>query len=73
LEHWKHWDFYPNEQQHWGWRELNEHGHVLQNSKQLFATRTDCIVDAMHNGYLTRPLTAANDDSATRQKLPALV
>jgi hypothetical protein len=47
------WHFFQNGAGQWCWRHLCR-GEVLRESERAFASRTDCIADAMHHGYLSR-------------------
>jgi hypothetical protein len=48
------WLFYQNEAGLWCWKHTCPEG-VSTDNKRCFASRTDCIVDAMKHGYLTYP------------------
>jgi hypothetical protein len=46
------WQFYQNERGLWCWKHVALDGETREG-KRCFDSRTDCIVDAMHHGYLT--------------------
>jgi hypothetical protein len=60
------WEFLQDEQARWYWRCISE-GTSTQ-SDQRFASRTDCIADAMRHGYLSgtpgcEPVGQVNSDA----------
>ena len=57
------WQFYQNEKGEWCWKHVAATGATL-HSETCFSSRTDCIADAMRNGYLTRSLTAPPERQA---------
>jgi hypothetical protein len=48
------WQFVQNRSRLWCWARLDHQGRVLVEGAQGFASRTDCIADAMRHGYLTQ-------------------
>jgi hypothetical protein len=47
------WQFYQNEAGLWCWKHTSAAGHSTE-SEHCFESRTDCIANAMHHGYLAR-------------------
>lgn len=47
------WQFFQNDKGEWCWKHVAEDGFTLEG-KKCFMSRTDCIADAMRNGYLAR-------------------
>lgn len=47
------WQFYLNDKAQWCWKHVAPNGFMLE-SETCFASRTDCIADAMRHGYLSR-------------------
>jgi uncharacterized protein YegP (UPF0339 family) len=47
------WQFYQNDRGDWCWKHVAENGPTVE-STTCYASRTDCIADAMRNGYLAR-------------------
>ena len=49
------WQFYQNESGEWCWKHVAVSG-IASHSDTCFTSRTDCIADAMANGYLARSM-----------------
>ena len=49
------WQFYQNESGEWCWKHVAIGG-IVSYSDACFTSRTDCIADAMGNGYLAQPM-----------------
>ena len=47
------WQFYQNEKGEWCWKHVAESGFTVE-SDTCYASRNDCIADAMRHGYLAR-------------------
>ena len=47
------WQFYQNGKGDWCWKHVAGDG-ITVEGKKCFTSRTDCIADAMRNGYLAR-------------------
>lgn len=47
------WDFYQDHEARWQWRAIQSTRRAA--SKTGFSSRSECIVDAMRNGYLAMP------------------
>jgi hypothetical protein len=47
------WQFYQDDCGMWCWKHVDAAGLATQ-SERCFASRTDCIADAMRHGYLAR-------------------
>jgi hypothetical protein len=51
------WQFFQDVRNNWCWRQLDSSSRNVGESRQCFSSRTDCIADAMRNGYLIgRPM-----------------
>lgn len=48
------WQFYQNDAGEWCWKHVAATG-VTTQGEHCYMSRTDCIADAMRNGYLARP------------------
>jgi hypothetical protein len=46
------WQFFQNDVGLWCWKHVDPEG-VLSENEKCFASRTDCIADAMKHGYLS--------------------
>jgi hypothetical protein len=64
------WRFYQNAKRQWCWEHVSADGNK-KGGKQCFDSRTDCIADAMRNGYLTRTLRRDHCLSPGRSTLVA--
>ena len=51
------WQFFQNENGEWCWKHVGDDGNAMDSNK-CFASRTDCIADAMRHGYLARTSAA---------------
>jgi hypothetical protein len=40
----------------WSWRQIDAFNQVTGESRMEFASRRECIADAMRHGYLGRPI-----------------
>lgn len=66
------WQFFQNESGEWCWKHVADSGHTLESGK-CFASRTDCIADAMRHGYLARtPATQPRSADAASWSRPTL-
>jgi hypothetical protein len=45
------WQFFQNDQGEWCWKHVAQNGFTVE-SDICYASRTDCIADAMRHGYL---------------------
>jgi hypothetical protein len=59
-----YWDFFVDKQGRWSWRCRRSEGAEAQ-SKHHFASRTDCIADAIRHGYLAREPGCQPESKAT--------
>ena len=57
------WQFFQNEKGEWCWKHVADNGFTV-GSDTCFASRTDCIADAMRHGYLARTSVAFRHPSA---------
>ena len=48
------WQFYQNDGGEWCWKHTAATG-ITTHSERCYESRTDCIADAMRNGYLAQP------------------
>lgn len=46
------WQFRKDGQRKWYWKEVDDMGCMLRRSADFFKERIDCVVHAMHNGYV---------------------
>jgi hypothetical protein len=53
------WQFTQNSGRLWCWARVDDRGRPVLEGTNGFASRADCIVDAMRHGYLSAP-TAPN-------------
>ena len=61
------WQFFQNENGDWCWKHVADDGNATEGDK-CFASRTDCIADAMRHGYLAR--TSKTLSHGTRDQMP---
>jgi hypothetical protein len=64
MKHIDDWDFTPDVDGKWHWQCHRPNG-THAESRQSFASRTDCIVDAMRHGYLAREPGCQPETTAT--------
>lgn len=65
------WQFYQNDAGEWCWKHVAATG-VTTQGEHCYMSRTDCIADAMRNGYLARPPLQASRATEGRGFLPWL-
>jgi hypothetical protein len=46
------WQFRKDGHRKWYWKEVDEMGRMLRRSADFFKERIDCVVHAMHHGYV---------------------
>ncbi|MEN3323697.1 DUF1508 domain-containing protein [Mariniflexile soesokkakense] len=45
------WEFYLDGSKEWRWRRIASNGRIVGASSQGYFNKSDCIANAMRNGY----------------------
>ena len=63
------WQFYQNDGGEWCWKHIAV-TRITTHSERCYVSRTDCIADAMRNGYLARPNLRSVEPPSLRDVMP---